>query len=219
MAEPHSGSYPLPPRPAPSPVYTSGTWATRDHQTGQEDQGPCKYGFCREKGVPGLSWEVVAQGRLQVISRQALDEGLDRSLGKGCGCGILNFHIFSPPLSLSGEGCMCAVSRPAVLGFCDRVSLRSPLPMAGWLREEPVPQGHPRTRGTIPSPPLAFLIRHGQEVALAVQVHQGPGQGVGDRVSWCLCGTPMSPEPTYSSHFHGVNGHRALGSAQALIAR
>lgn len=135
--------------------------------------------------------------------RQALGEGLD-PWAKAVAVGPPTSAFFLP-LSLSGEGWVCAVSRPGVLGFCGRGVTSEPTAHACLAR------GGACAPGTSPSPPLAFLIRHGQEVALAVQVHQGPGQGVGDRVSWCLCGTPVSPEPTELFHFHGVNRHRDLG--------
>lgn len=136
-AEPHSDAYPLPLGPAPSPVYTSGTWAIRDHQRGQEDQGPCKYGFCRERGARGLSWEVGAQGRPQATGRHALGGGSD--LGKGCGCGTPNVHVF-PTIEpeMSGEGWLCAVPRSGILGFCDSGGVTAEPTARGWLRKEPV---------------------------------------------------------------------------------
>lgn len=173
-AEPHSDAYPLPLGPAPSPVYTSGTWAIRDHQRGQEDQGPCKYGFCRKEHEAGHGRLVLKADRK---SPQTCSGWRIRPLGKGCGCGTPDFHVF-PTIEpeMSGEGWLCAV--PGLL----RQRRGHPGAHCPWLAQG----GACAPRGTPPSPPLAFLIRHGQEVALVVQVHQGPGQEVGDRVNWCF---------------------------------
>lgn len=53
---------------------------------------------------------------------------------------------------------------------------------SGGRHPAPRPPGSPARASSSPPPPLAFLVRDGQEVPPAVQIHQGPGR-VGDTVS------------------------------------
>lgn len=104
-------AYLLPLHSVPSPVYTSGTWATRDHQRGQGDQGPCSYVCWREKEALGLSWKAGAPqtpGGLQTGPGWG-----NHTLSPDCGWGPPVPHF--PTIEMCGERCVWVVPRPEAL--------------------------------------------------------------------------------------------------------